>query len=64
MNERRCYKMADSCKKNLSPEQIFMEFGKDDDMGECNKCSNLEYSDGIMTCKLMKGSNDNDNKSN
>ena len=56
--------MADSCKKNLSPEQIFMEFGKDDDMGECNKCSNLEYSDGIMTCKLMKGSNDNDNKSN
>lgn len=56
--------MADSCKKNLSPEQIFMEFGRDDDMGACNGCSNLEYSKGIMTCKLMKGENNNDNKSN
>ena len=56
--------MNESCKKNLTPEQIFMEFGKDDNLGDCNSCPNLEYSNGIMTCKLIKGGNHNDSKTN
>lgn len=45
----------ETCKKNLSKEEIFMEFGKDDNgMSECKKCPNLTYEDGIMTCELLK----------
>lgn len=42
-----------SCKKRLTKEEIFMEFGKDDDMGDCNSCENLEYRNGEMTCKKL-----------
>lgn len=41
------------CKKNLSKDEIIMEFGKDDDMGACNSCPNLVYQGGLMTCKKM-----------
>lgn len=53
------------CKKNLTPKEIFMEFGKDDDLGACNGCPNLNYKNGIMTCDLMKGDvNKNDSNAN
>ena len=52
--------MGASCKKNLTPEEIFMEFGKDDDLGECNNCPNLEYCNGIISCKLIKEDKNND----
>jgi hypothetical protein len=45
-----------SCKKNLSKEQIFMEFGKDE-MDTCNECPNLIYKNGIMTCKELEEEN-------
>ena len=45
--------MNEECKKNLTPQEIFMEFGKDD-MGACNGCPNLEYKGGMMTCKLIE----------
>ena len=54
MIERRSYIMNEECKKNLTPQEIFMEFGKDDDMGACNRCPNLEYKGGMMTCKLIE----------
>ena len=43
-----------SCPKNLTQNEIFMEFGKDDDMGKCNSCPNLSYKCGMMTCKLIE----------
>ena len=52
--------MGESCKKNLTPEEIFMEFGKDDDMGDCNSCPNLEYRNGTMTCKKLEESEANE----
>lgn len=48
-----------NCKKNLSKEEIFLEFGKDDDMGACNGCDNLTYSGGMMTCKVLEESGEN-----
>ncbi len=48
----------DECKKKLTPEEIMMEFGKDDDMGACNSCNNLEYCNGMMTCKLISEKDD------
>ena len=42
------------CPKNLTQEEIFMEFGKSDDMGACNECSNLKYSNGVMSCKILE----------
>lgn len=44
------------CIKNLTKEEIIMEFGKDEIMKSCNKCNNLIYSSGIMTCKLINES--------
>lgn len=41
------------CLKNLSKDQIILEFAKNDDLGKCNKCDNLEYNNGIMCCKLL-----------
>lgn len=46
------------CKKKLSKHQIFIEFGKDDDMDECNQCENLEYKNGIITCKMLESNDD------
>ena len=48
------------CKKKLTKEEIFMEFGKDDDMGDCNSCPNLEYRNGTMTCKKLEESEANE----
>lgn len=45
--------MAEKCRKNLDPSEIIMEFGRDDDMGECNSCPNLKYNNGMMTCELI-----------
>ena len=48
--------MSCECKKNLSPSEIVLEFGKDDKLEACSSCPNLVYSDGIMTCKkIMEG---------
>lgn len=44
------------CKKNLSREEIFMEFGKDDNMRDCNSCDNATYECGMLTCKLLNES--------
>ncbi len=41
------------CLKNLSKEQIIQEFAKDDDLGKCNQCDNLEYNNGMITCKIL-----------
>lgn len=46
--------MSEKCRKNLEPSEIIMEFGKSDDMGECNSCPNLKYKDGITTCDLLE----------
>lgn len=45
------------CKKNLSKDEIIMEFGKDDDLGKCAGCDNLMYKNGIITCKLIEKEN-------
>ena len=50
--------MVEKCRKNLQPSEILMEFGKDDDMGECNNCPNLKYKNGMMTCDLLNQNDD------
>ena len=52
--------MAD-CPKNLSVSEIIMEFGKDDKLGACSTCPNLQYEDGIMTCKKILEGTENGN---
>lgn len=53
---------ACQCKKNLTIEEICMEFGLDDDLGECNNCPNLKYCNGLLSCKLVEEDASNDNK--
>lgn len=49
--------MTEKCRKNLQPNEIIMEFGRDDDMGECENCPNLKYCNGMMTCGLIESAN-------
>lgn len=55
--------MGGKCRKKLELDEIIMEFGRDDDMGECNKCPYLKYNNGMMTCELIsEQANSNDMK--
>lgn len=42
------------CVKGMTQEQIFMELAQDD-LGKCNGCPNLTYSNGTMTCSCLEG---------
>ena len=46
------------CKQDLTKEEIFMEFGKDEIMEKCSGCDNLKYCNGIMTCKKLEEGDD------
>lgn len=41
------------CVKGMTQEQVFMELAKDD-MGKCNGCDKLTYSNGMMTCSCLQ----------
>ena len=50
------------CIRNLSKDEIFMEFGKDDDLDKCDGCECLSYKNGTVTCDVLeKGDNENAN---
>lgn len=42
------------CPRNLTTEEIKLEFGNDDGY-ECNNCPNLLYSHGLILCGLISG---------
>ena len=46
--------MKSNCIQGMTHDEILMEFGNDDTMKKCSACSNLTYSNGIMTCELLE----------
>lgn len=38
------------CKQGFTQDNIFYEFGKEDDLKKCNGCGHLVFDDGICTC--------------
>lgn len=40
-----------NCENNYTEETFMESFGQnDEEMKKCNKCSNMSFEDGIMTC--------------
>lgn len=42
------------CPRNLTVEEIKLEFGNDDG-DKCNNCPNLLYAHGLILCGLVSG---------
>lgn len=40
------------CPAGLNENQIATNFGNDDLMKTCKECNNLQYENGMMTCKI------------
>ena len=54
-------KKLDKCQNNFTVDELYDKFGLDDyELKICHTCSNFIYDNGIMTCKYLLESVDND----
>lgn len=50
-----------NCQNNFTVDELYDKFGLDDyELKTCHSCSNFIYENGIMTCKYIKESVDNE----
>ncbi len=54
-------KKLDNCQNNFTVEELYDHFGIDDyELKMCHSCSNFVYENGIMTCKYIVESIDDE----
>lgn len=46
------FECNNQCKNNYTEKTFFESFGRNDmEVKKCNSCPNMEYDNGILTCK-------------